>query len=169
MVIDLANAAYEAAMRGDDHAAEVRVRAIAKRSGLNLAMLCWVDRTIVTLGIHVGAVNGLVLEADGTAEQFTVDQALPEVRWAARMYAARVAGDSDTWRALVQSIRDYDADTTWRHIMALLNVMAQTVVAAEDDKPVSRRRALAELPEWVNPDPLNTKLAATRIAVAHWN
>lgn len=161
----LVNAAYQAAYERDLAAAEEHLVAICRLGGrpLQRAMLAWVDRTISVLGVRRGTTPGFVLEMDGTGDQVDVDQVRPEVAWAGRLFAARLARDAATWQALLTAMPRHEADGAVRYLMALLTVMTTTAASAAENTPEASCCVLHRI---ASSDPIT---AAARRAVAHLN
>lgn len=164
---DLVDAAYEAALRDDIQTAHGHVARIAFGGGyaLHHAMKGWVDRTLRVLGAgQHRKLYGFTLEYDGTGEVQDIDQVPREAAWAGRMYAARAAGDHETWHALLKAVPEDPGGIT-RHVMALLTIMAKSAAAAEEDTQQPRRTG-GGLRRWVDEDPAATD---ARRAVAAQN
>jgi hypothetical protein len=161
MLIDLAAAAYNAAYEGDQDEAWNHVAAIARRGGRDLhrALMMWVDNTIAVTEPGQGALPGFGMELDGTGEDINIDEALPEVAWSGRLFAARVAGDVDMWKALLLSA-PRDPAGLGRYVMTLLAIMATTAAATDEN---TGRVACSP------PVDNHEDVAAARRAVAHLN
>jgi hypothetical protein len=168
MLVDLATAAFQAAYAGDDDEAWRHVVAIARSGGpaLQKALLIWVDKTIDVIGVNPGDLAGFAFEQDGSGEPIDIDEALPEVAWAGRMFAARANNDGETWRALLGTVPT-DAATLGRYIWALLTIMATTAAATDEDADEDAEpRTCCVMHAMADSDP---DVAAARRAVAYLN
>lgn len=98
---------------------------------VDLAMRVWIDTLAHRTGHPIGQPVKLeflnVEDGVPDVETTTADAVTrPEVVWAARLSAARIALDHDTYRALINALPD-DPATVGRHVFAVLEGCALTM------------------------------------------
>lgn len=138
LTLSLAKAALIAYV-GDSHETAIKaVRRIHDECGpdaLDLAMCAWADWMRQALGISADHGRPVTLEFAGAdasgapATPITGADAVtrPEVVWAGRLIAARIAKDVETYWALIAALPEDDPAAVGRHVAAVLEVSALTM------------------------------------------
>lgn len=134
----LAKAALVAFM-GDAH--ETAFKAVQRISdecgpdGVDLALLAWCDWMGAALGI-TNYSGPVMLQFGGMVEGGTIGQVTgadavtrPEIVWAGRLIAARIAHDKDTYTALIETM-PREPREVGRHVAAVLEVSALSMRTA---------------------------------------
>jgi hypothetical protein len=135
----LASAAMTAYMGGAEETAEKAIQRIGDEcgaDGVELALRAWIDTMAGRLGVppgaHAVAIKFRGIDDDGEPDASAVDADAverPEVVWAGRLMAARVAMDQDTYIALLEALPD-DPSEVGRHVAAVLEMCSLTMAAA---------------------------------------
>lgn len=128
-VLELAASALSLAIDEDAAGAINAVEQCRLRFGpyaMVLAMAAWIDTAALRLGIEPGPENSIQLGfiSEKTGEMTTnADEVEPTYRWAGRLMVARMAGDFDQFRALMNSV-PRDPAIQGDHIFALLQSLS---------------------------------------------
>jgi hypothetical protein len=137
---DLAHRAFRASMRGDDEVAAKLVERIhAEHDAVIPAMVVWLDTLLVDgfgetefgpAGVVFGRSEEPLRFADGTQP--------PEVVWSGRLFAARAAGDEETFNALIAAVTGPDStEEIWgTHVLWLLHCAATTYRTVTEEPAV---------------------------------
>ena len=96
----------------------------SNRTILGHVIAAWIDSIVVTLGVT--PVTQFDPTDAATGKVMHLDDVEPPIAWCARAITARVAGDADTWRALVYSLPADDADVR-DYMHRILDMLAITL------------------------------------------
>lgn len=123
-VTDLAELALRAGMAGDWQTAADAIQVLnyaAGDSGVIQGMLAWIDTCLAQGGYtEYGGSVGLKWKTVETGQiAGSPEEVPPAVRWAGRLYAARLADDQDTFESLINAI-PMDPAQTGDYVMAVL-------------------------------------------------
>ncbi|WP_433225448.1 hypothetical protein [Actinomadura formosensis] len=135
----LASAAMVAYMGDAEDTAVKAVQRIGDEcgpEGVELAMRGWIDTMADRLGIKPGG-RAVAIKFQGLADDGEPDASAvfadaverPEVVWAGRLMAARVAMDQDTYLALLDALPDDPAEVG-AHVGAVLEMCSLTMASA---------------------------------------
>lgn len=129
----LGAAALQAAINNDWAAASTALERITARHPGNIwAVVCaWVDTMGNYAGVDEALEAGIPLSlgfVDGlTGEELDTDEVPAAERWAGRLITARLAGDRDTWEALIDVLPDGVAA---RRIFMVLQTCADAIAGS---------------------------------------
>lgn len=90
--------------------------------GMDLAMCAWIDTFAGRTDTPLGAPVRLEFLRVGSHRRTGADEITrPEVVWAGRLAAARIARDADNYSALIDALPE-DPDAIGRHVFAVLQM-----------------------------------------------
>lgn len=129
--VEPATEALQLAVNGDYKAAAKAVERMADEHGprsVILAMKAWIDTALRRAGVerYGDSVRLGFVAAETGKVDMDADDVRPTVAWAGRLFAARIADDEATFRALLNSVPRIPR-IMGDHIMAVLTSAALTV------------------------------------------
>lgn len=131
----LAAAALVAQMRDAPKTAVETVQQLSDECGaeaLTMALCAWIDtlahRTGLPFGKPIRLAFAGIEDGEAVGEMTDADAvSRPEVVWAGRLATARIAGDTDTFNALLDALPGDDPGAVGRHVYAVLESCALTM------------------------------------------
>ncbi|WP_433233896.1 hypothetical protein [Actinomadura nitritigenes] len=106
-----------------------RIDAECGEGAIDLAMCSWIDTLAALIGMPRGRPIQLAfVDSDRPDAVMTGAEVVdrPEVVWAGRLSAARIAGDTDTYGALIETLPEDPAEVG-KHVGAVLEGCALTL------------------------------------------